>query len=87
MQKIIPLVFLTLIFNLAAKADDFEANEEKCYCIAFAGQNDGKRPDKAELPDKSTKDKDCDYWKLVPEGSCLEVGGSLVPGEQPTKTK
>ena len=71
-----------LSFSFIGFADDVDSDDmgqEKCYCIAFAGQNDGKAPN-SNLPDKSTEDNDCNYWKYVPKGSCEEVGGSLTPG-------
>ncbi len=93
MQKITFLaafVFVTgFNFNInATDIDDLDdLKEEKCYCIAFAGQNDGKRPDKDNLPDKSTQDNDCDYWKYVPSGTCVEIGGSLIAGQASAKNK
>ncbi len=91
MKKITILIIFTLIniFSLTINAeDDFDSDdftEEKCYCIAFAGQNDFKNPNKQNLPDKSTVDNDCDYGKIVPAGSCETIGGSLIPGQKSGK--
>ena len=58
--------------------------QEKCYCIARAGQNDCA----SRLHDcagKATKDFDCNDWKYVAGGSCVDIGGSTVPGKEPLK--
>lgn len=71
-------------FNFANLATASADLQEKCYCIARAGQNDcaGASHDCAT---KATKDFDCNDWKYVAGGSCADVGGSIVPGKEPIK--
>lgn len=75
------LTFVILVFSSVITADDENNFQEKCYCVAKAGENDGG-PEGAH---KSTKDYDCNDWVYVPKGSCVEIGGSLLAGQSPTK--
>ncbi len=67
--------------NLASASAE---TSEKCYCIARAGQNDCA----SRLHDcatKATKDFDCNDWKYVAGGSCVDIGGSITEGKEPLK--
>ena len=75
------ILFIVISLNFTAISDSDNDFQEKCYCIAKAGYNDGG----PNGPGGSTKDFDCNDWKYVAKGSCLEIGGSLVPGQQPKK--
>ena len=55
-----------------------DANKEKCYGVAKAGQNDCAAS-KHDCAGQATADKDPFSWKLVAKGTCEKVGGSLKP--------
>lgn len=66
----------------AAFADDHEAEKEKCYGVAKAGQNDCASADGSHsCAGQATKDNDTNEWKYVDAGKCEEMGGSLKAGE------
>ena len=64
----------------AALAQDTKPEKEKCYGIAKKGQNDCGTATHS-CAGKSTKDKAPDEWKYVAKGTCLQIGGSLRPGQ------
>lgn len=54
------------------------AKKEKCYGVAKAGQNDcGNLSGTHSCAGQSTVDNDPTEWKLVPKGTCEEIGGLL----------
>jgi uncharacterized membrane protein len=65
------------------------ADQEKCFGIALAGENDCAAGPGTTCAGTSTIDYQGNAWKLVPEGSCesmsfttgdgREVNGSLEP--------
>ena len=84
---------LAAVFALSAgvsiaSADDMkakaaEAEMEKCYGVAKAGQNDCASPGSAHACAGQSKiDKDPMSWKFVPAGTCTQMGGML---QQPSK--
>jgi uncharacterized membrane protein len=54
--------------------------EEKCYGIAKAGENDCAGNNHG-CAGQSEKDRDKGDFKEVPNGTCAELGGSLKPAE------
>lgn len=53
-----------------------DANKEKCYGIAKAGQNDcANLSGSHSCAGASKKDLDAGEWKLVPKGECKTLGG------------
>jgi len=70
-----------------ATADD---NQEKCYGISKAGQNDCASTGDSTCAGTSKVDYDKDAWKFVAKGTCEKITvklpdgssrtGSLVPG-------
>lgn len=55
-------------------------NEEKCYGISKAGQNDCATPGGAHSCAKQSKTSwDARDWKYVPKGNCQRMGGKLTP--------
>jgi len=65
--------------SLAAAHDaPAPAGTEKCYGVAKAGQNDcgTSKHDCATL---GKVDRDPEDWKGVPAGTCVKLGGRLVP--------
>ena len=50
--------------------------KEKCYGVALAGQNDcGNLAGTHSCAGQSTVDNDIGEWRLVPTGTCTELGG------------
>ncbi len=55
--------------------------KEKCFGIAKAGENDCAAVDGSHsCAGHAAKDNDPNEWKLVDEGTCADMGGSLEPG-------
>jgi uncharacterized membrane protein len=57
--------------NMAAQAD-----QEKCYGVAKAGQNDCGTATHA-CAGQAKADNDAKEWKFVAKGTCEKVGGKL----------
>jgi uncharacterized membrane protein len=54
---------------------------ERCYGVARAGANDcgtGKH----SCAKRAMYDRQPDEWKMVPEGTCVNIGGSLTPSDK-----
>lgn len=50
--------------------------KEKCYGVSLAGQNDcGNLAGTHSCAGQATVDNDITEWRLVPEGTCKELGG------------
>lgn len=50
--------------------------KEKCYGVALAGQNDcGNLAGTHSCAGQSTTDNAIDEWRLVPTGTCADLGG------------
>ena len=65
-----------LSLGIATDANAAKDKKEKCYGIALAGQNDcGNLAGTHSCAGQSTVDNDIGEWKLVPKGTCTEVGG------------
>ncbi len=62
-----------------AQSAGSDAQREKCYGIAKAGQNDCGTA-RHTCAGKATKDNAPDDWKYVPKGTCQKMGGKLAPG-------
>ncbi len=52
-------------------------NDEKCYGIARAGQNDCGSA-KHDCGGKATVDGDSDEWIYVPKGTCEKIVGGVT---------
>ena len=60
----------------AAQAAAQDKGKEKCYGIAKAGQNDcANLAGTHSCAGQSKVDKDPGEWKLVPKGTCVNLGG------------
>lgn len=52
------------------------AGKEKCYGVALAGQNDcANLAGTHSCAGQSTVDNDPGEWKIVPKGTCKDLGG------------
>lgn len=62
-----------------------DAEKEKCYGVAKAGENDCKAGAGTDCAGTSKVDYQGNFWKLVPKGTCLTMElpdgrhGSLEP--------
>ncbi|HUJ01108.1 MAG TPA: DUF2282 domain-containing protein [Usitatibacter sp.] len=66
-----------------ARAADKAPDQEKCYGVAKAGQNDCGTA-RHSCAGMATRDRDPHDWKMVPEGTCRKMGGTLVePAAKP----
>jgi uncharacterized membrane protein len=82
-QHPLALTALTSLLALgisAATVSAHAADEEKCFGIAKAGQNAcNSNPKMHTCAGHSKVDNDPNDFIPVPSGTCLKVGGSLVP--------
>lgn len=68
--------------TFAARAAEQKPPEnEKCYGISKAGQNDCGTA-RHSCAGKATSDRDPADWKYVPKGTCRKAGGTPEPGKQ-----
>ena len=58
-----------------------QANQEKCFGVAKAGENDCASGNHA-CAGHATKDKDPGDWKMVANGTCEKMGGKLSAGKK-----
>ena len=63
--------------------DAQSGDEEKCFGVAKAGQNDCGTATHG-CSGLAKADKDPAEWKLVPKGTCEKAGGKLTPPQQGT---
>lgn len=69
--------------HVAAAADD--ADKEKCFGVAKAGENDCKAGEGTSCAGTSKIDYQGNSWKLVPKGTCttMEVPDGRKGGPEP----
>jgi len=61
-----------------AAADDKKADNEQCYGVAKAGQNDCAAADGSHgCAGMAKVDNSAHEWKYVAKGTCLKAGGKL----------
>jgi len=64
----------------ALSAEPDHANQDKCYDIAKAGQNDCETANGSHACAAMSKaDKTPDDWKYVAKGTCQSLGGKTEP--------
>ncbi len=69
---------LALALSAIAASPSQAAAKEKCYGIAAAGQNDcGNLAGTHSCAGQAKVDNDPGEWKLVPTGTCEDIGGML----------
>ena len=54
---------------------------ERCYGVARAGSNDCGTA-KHSCAKRAMYDRQPDEWKMVAAGTCVNIGGSLIPGDK-----
>lgn len=62
----------------AGQMDVKSGDQEKCYGVAKAGQNDCGTATHG-CAGQAAVDKDPAEWKNVPKGTCERAGGKLTP--------
>lgn len=66
----------TLAIGATLSTPAAAAGKEKCYGVAKAGQNDcANLAGTHSCAAQSTVDNDPGEWKIVPKGTCKELGG------------
>lgn len=67
---------LVTALSMASVSNVYAGGKEKCYGVAKAGQNDcGNLAGTHSCAGQSTVDNDPTEWKIVPKGTCAELGG------------
>jgi uncharacterized membrane protein len=65
-----------MTLGIAQSADAAGKKKEKCYGVSLAGQNDcGNLAGTHSCAGQSTVDNDIGEWRLVPTGTCKDLGG------------
>jgi uncharacterized membrane protein len=54
---------------------------ERCYGVARAGNNDCGNG-KHSCAKRAMFDRQSDEWKMVPAGTCVKLGGSLMSSDK-----
>ena len=68
--------------GLGANALAQDKNQEKCWGVSKAGQNDcGSNKTAHSCQGQSKMDYDPNDFKVVKTGTCVQMGGSLTQGE------
>ena len=71
---------LFAVSALAIAAEKDHVNQDKCYGVAKAGQNDcASASGSHSCAGTATKDKDPGDWKYVEKGTCEKMGGMITP--------
>ena len=66
----------------ASAAGTAKVEQEKCFGVAKAGQNDCSSADGAHgCAGQAKADKGAADWKFVAKGTCEKAGGKLVPSK------
>ena len=76
-----PLLLAALAAAILATAAS--AQDERCYGVARAGENDGLG--RREAPGSSTVDFQGDAWVAVPVGTCLTTPLPVQPDGTPRR--
>ena len=77
-QTLIAAALATVCAAGAASAADKPVEQEKCFGIAKAGQNDCGAADGSHgCAGQSKMDKGGADWKMVAKGTCTKLGGKL----------
>ncbi|HAO32363.1 MAG TPA: DUF2282 domain-containing protein [Candidatus Competibacter sp.] len=70
----------TALSLTAAPAFAGKADQDKCYGVAKAGENDcASAAGTHDCGGKATTNHDGQEWKYVAKGTCEKVGGKLTP--------
>lgn len=66
----------TVSMSVSVPMNAYAASKEKCYGVAKAGQNDcANLAGTHSCAAQSKVDNDPGEWKLVPAGTCTDLGG------------
>lgn len=70
---------LASVCTAAAAADEKKVDNEQCFGVAKAGQNDCAAADGSHgCAGMAKLDNSAHEWKYVVKGSCLKTGGKLA---------
>lgn len=78
-QALIATALATVCLAGLGTANAADADKEKCFGIAKAGQNDcANASGSHSCAGQSKKDKDPADWKYVAKGTCEKMGGMMA---------
>ena len=78
-QALLATAIATVCIAGLGNANAADAEKEKCFGIAKAGQNDcATASGSHSCAGQSKKDKDASEWKYVAKGSCDKAGGKIA---------
>ena len=81
-QALFAAALATVCLAGTGAAHAADANKEKCFGIAKAGQNDcANNAGIHSCAGQSKVDNDKTEWKYVAKGTCQKAGGSLTAGK------
>ena len=83
-QKALVAAAVAGLFALGASSGALaqDKDQEKCWGVAKAGQNDcGSNKTAHSCAGHSTLDYDPNDFKVVKAGTCVQMGGSMTQGE------
>ena len=82
-QKALVAAAVAGLFTLGAQGALAQSkDQEKCWGLAKAGQNDcGSNKTAHSCAGQSKKDYDPDDFKVTKAGTCVQMGGSLEQGK------
>jgi len=83
-QKTLVAAAVAGLFALGAQGGALaqDKDQEKCWGVAKAGQNDcGSNKTAHSCAGQSKKNYDPDDFKVVKAGTCVKMGGSMKQGE------
>lgn len=73
------LAAAALVASTGTAVAKTDKSKEKCYGVALKGQNDCKAGPGTTCAGTSKVDYQGNAWKLVPAGTCVDMGGTLEP--------
>jgi uncharacterized membrane protein len=81
-QKTLVAAAVAGLFALGTAGLAQAADQEKCWGVAKAGQNDcGSNKTAHACSGQSKRDYDPNDFKAVKTGTCVDMGGSLTQGQ------
>jgi len=78
----ISAALLAIRQNTNFLSDMSTVERKRCYGVARAGSNDCGTA-KHSCAKRAMYDRQADEWKMVPAGTCVNIGGSLIPSDNP----
>jgi uncharacterized membrane protein len=82
-QALLATAFATVCITGLGTAHAADAEKEKCFGVAKAGQNDCASSNGSHsCAGQSKQDNDARDWKFVAKGTCGKMGGKMTAMEE-----